>query len=142
VVANYLTNALKYSADDQPVAVTLTMTAQVARVAVQDHGPGLPPEMQAQAWEPFYQVDGIQQQSGAGIGLGLGLHICRTLIERHDGWVGVESATGEGSTFWFELPLALAVSDDPPTMTMPNERTSASGDGQSPAGATDGTGTQ
>lgn len=142
VVANYLTNALKYSADDQPVAVTLTMTAQVARVAVQDHGPGLSPEMQAQAWEPFHQVDGIQQQSGAGIGLGLGLHICRTLIERHDGWVGVESATGEGSTFWFELPLALAVSDDPPAMTTPNERASASGDGQSPAGATDGTRTQ
>lgn len=81
------------------------MRAGVARVAVSDHGPGMPLEMQRQVWEPFHQVDGIEQQSGSGLGLGLGLYICRTLIERHGGRFGVESAVGQGSTFWFELAL-------------------------------------
>ena len=81
------------------------MSDQYARVTVRDHGPGLSLEMQAHLWEPFHQVEGIAQQSGAGAGLGLGLHICRTLIERHGGRCGVESAIGDGSTFWFELPL-------------------------------------
>ena len=40
------------------------------------------------------------------VGLGLGLHICRTIIEQHQGQVGVQSAPGQGSTFWFSLPLA------------------------------------
>lgn len=108
VVTNYLTNALKYSPADRPVAVGLDMAGQQARVWVRDEGPGLLPEEQAQIWECFYWVEGIEVQSGSGVGLGLGLHICRTIIERHQGKVGVESAPGKGSTFWFTLPLAPA----------------------------------
>ena len=77
----------------------------MARVAVRDHGPGLSPAAQARLWEPFHQVAGVQQQSGFSSGLGLGLHICKTIIERHGGAVGVESAPGDGSVFWFTLPL-------------------------------------
>jgi signal transduction histidine kinase len=113
VVANLLTNALKYSADDQPVAVQVSTTHEMARVAVRDHGPGLSPQMQEHLWELFHQVEGIRQQSGSGVGLGLGLHICRTVIERHGGRVGVDSAVGKGSTFWFELPLRPILSDVP-----------------------------
>jgi signal transduction histidine kinase len=107
VVTNYLTNALKYAPAEQPVVVGLDVAGHEARVWVRDQGPGLPLEEQARVWECFHQVKGVEVQSGTGVGLGLGLHICRTIIESHQGRVGVESAPGQGSTFWFTLPLAL-----------------------------------
>ena len=106
VVTNYLTNARKYSPTEQPVVVGLDVADHEARVWVRDQGPGLPPEEQARIWERFHRVKGIEVQSDAGVGLGLGLYICRTIIERHQGQAGVESAPGQGSTFWFTLPLA------------------------------------
>jgi signal transduction histidine kinase len=105
VMANYLTNALKYSPEDRPIAVGLQVEEQRARVWVRDEGPGLPVEVQERIWERFHRVPGIEVQSGTGVGLGLGLYICRTIVERHQGQVGVESTPGQGSTFWFSLPL-------------------------------------
>jgi signal transduction histidine kinase len=78
----------------------------VARVSVSDRGPGLSPFDQEHVWERFYQAVDVRAQSGLGMGLGLGLYVCRMIIEQHDGHVGVESAMGNGSTFWFTLPLA------------------------------------
>ncbi len=106
VVTNYLTNALKYSPADCPVAVGLQVDDQQARVWVRDEGPGLPPQEQERIWERFHRAPGIEVQSGTGVGLGLGLYICRTIIEQHQGQVGVQSAPGQGSTFWFSLPPA------------------------------------
>ncbi|HKF36184.1 MAG TPA: HAMP domain-containing sensor histidine kinase, partial [Ktedonobacteraceae bacterium] len=106
VVTNYLTNALKYSPIEQPVLVGLDVVDHQVRVWVRDQGPGLPKEEQAQIWECFHRVQGIEALSGNGDGLGLGLHICRIIIEHHQGQVGVESTPGQGSTFWFTLPLA------------------------------------
>jgi PAS domain S-box-containing protein len=106
VVGNYLTNALKYSAQDRPVQVSLRLEQGQARVLVRDEGPGLPPEQHARIWERFHRAPGISVQSGSGVGLGLGLYICRIIIQRQHGQVGVESAPGNGSTFWFTLPLA------------------------------------
>jgi signal transduction histidine kinase len=108
VLTNYLTNALKYSAEDQPVAVALEVREGWARVTVRDEGPGLAVVEQARIWEPFHRVPGMAAQSGAGGGLGLGLHICKRIVELHRGRVGVESEVGRGSTFWFTLPLAPA----------------------------------
>lgn len=105
VLTNYLTNALKYSAADQPVAVEVRVDGANLQVSVRDHGPGLTASQQQQIFERFYRVPGIEQQSGSGIGLGLGLYICRTIIERHHGGIGVESTPGEGSVFWFTLPI-------------------------------------
>jgi PAS domain S-box-containing protein len=106
VVANYLTNALKYSSVDKPVTVSLEMEGPVARVSVQDEGPGLPPGEQERIWDRFHRVRGVEVQAGSGIGLGLGLYISKTIITWHGGHVGVASTPGQGSTFWFTLPLA------------------------------------
>jgi signal transduction histidine kinase len=106
VVTNYLTNALKYSPAEQPGVVGLDVAGHEARVWVHDQGPGIPLEEQEGIWERFHRVKGIKVQSGSGVGLGLGLYISRTIIERHRGRVGVESSPGQGSTFWFTLPLA------------------------------------
>lgn len=109
VVHNYLSNALKYSEDDQPVTVQLAREKEQFRVSVRDSGPGLSPEQQKHIWERFFRVQEIEVKSGSGIGLGLGLYICRNLIERQNGQVGVESKRGTGSTFWFTLPAMQQV---------------------------------
>ena len=111
VLLNYLTNALKYSAQQQPVVVRVTTedtetATPVVRVAVRDKGPGIPSKELGQVWELFHRVPGIEVLSGSGVGMGLGLHISRELVERHGGSVGVTSKVGKGSTFWFTLPLA------------------------------------
>lgn len=107
VVTNFLTNALKYSDADGPVDIRLRLEGENALLRVHDEGPGLPPEELERIWERFYQAPGIEVRSGSGVGLGLGLHISKTIIERHQGQIGVESTVGKGSTFWFTLPLAL-----------------------------------
>ncbi|HLV97991.1 MAG TPA: ATP-binding protein [Ktedonobacterales bacterium] len=104
VVTNYLTNALKYSPTGSPIEAGIDIDDAQVRVWVRDEGPGLPFEEQEHIWERFHRVKGIKVQSGTGVGLGLGLHICRTIVERHHGQVGVDSAPGSGSTFWFTLP--------------------------------------
>jgi signal transduction histidine kinase len=108
VVANYLTNALKYSAADQPVEVQFRVANSEAELRVRDHGPGLSEAQQAHIWERFHRVPEIEVQDGSGAGLGLGLYISRTIIERHQGRVGIESTPGQGSTFWFTLPLTAS----------------------------------
>ncbi len=106
-LTNYLINALKYAPLDQVVSVHLEVEASMARVSVRDQGPGLTPEQQQRVWERFYQVaaPGLQ---GPDRGLGLGLAIARAIIEQHQGQVGVESAPGRGSTFWFTLPIEVS----------------------------------
>ncbi len=110
VLINYLTNALKYSESDKPVAVSLMQDKDAngverVRVAVRDEGLGLSLEEQQRIWDCFYQSEQVKVVSGSGVGLGLGLYISQTIIERHHGQIGVDSTPGAGSTFWFTLPL-------------------------------------
>lgn len=107
VVTNFLTNALKYSPPDRPITVCVRSERELAFVLVRDEGPGIPPEEQERVWERFYRVPGIGAQGGSGSSLGLGLYVCRMIIEQHGGQVGLQSAPGDGTTFWFALPLAL-----------------------------------
>jgi PAS domain S-box-containing protein len=105
VVTNYVTNALRYSLHSQPVQIGLALQEGCARIWVKDRGPGLSAEEQNDLWQRFHQIKGVPVLNGSGKGLGLGLYICQMLIAQHQGKVGVESMPGEGSTFWFTLPL-------------------------------------
>jgi signal transduction histidine kinase len=82
------------------------------RVWVRDQGPGLSTEQQEHIWERFHRVKDVKVQTGMGVGLGLGLFISRMIVERHQGQVGVESAPGSGSTFWFTLPFLHSADED------------------------------
>ncbi len=109
VIANYVTNALKYAPADRPVDVYVEAHGSRARVAVRDAGPGIPKEERGRVWELFHRTAGAQAQGATqGGSLGLGLHICKAIIQAHDGRGGVKSEVGHGSTFWFTLPLAQA----------------------------------
>ncbi|HKV58802.1 MAG TPA: ATP-binding protein [Ktedonobacteraceae bacterium] len=103
-LTNYLNNAHRFSPPDSPIKILLEVRDALAHVAVKDGGSGIPDAEQKRIWERFQQ--GQRQSTGAGGGLGLGLYITRTIIQQHRGSVGLESGVGEGSTFWFALPLA------------------------------------
>ncbi|GHO88097.1 sensor histidine kinase [Dictyobacter formicarum] len=106
VLTTYLTNALAYSPNETPVTIQVTIEEGVARVSVHNEGPGIPSEEQTHLWERFYRAKGNAVQHEMDLSLGLGLYLCRALIERHTGNVGVQSVPGHGATFWFTLPIA------------------------------------
>jgi PAS domain S-box-containing protein len=105
VLTNYLTNAFKFAPIDQAIKVRLEVEAGSVKVVVRDQGPGLTLDQQQRVWELFYHMS-ARGYPGPNRGLGLGLAIAKAIVEQHHGQVGVESTPGEGSTFWFNLPLA------------------------------------
>ena len=133
VLLNLLNNAVKFTPAGR---VTLTVAhegsgpggdAMIFRVA--DTGIGISPEQQSRLFRRFSQVDGsISRRFG---GTGLGLAICRDLITLMGGRIGVESAVGEGSTFWFTLTLPRA--EEPSEPAAPDAGEAAGGAGRSPA---------
>ena len=110
VWVNYISNALKYGG--RPPIVRLGADRQgdqTARFWVHDNGPGLSVEEQARLFEPFSRLD-----QGRPQGHGLGLSIVRRIVAKMGGQVGVESQVGQGSLFYFTLPL-YPQEADPPT---------------------------
>lgn len=104
VLMNLVSNAIKYSPDGGDVTVMLTRLGGEIKIAVSDTGIGIDPEDQKELFSKFYRVDSkLTREIG---GTGLGLSICKTIVELLGGTVGVESAPGAGSTFWFTLPIA------------------------------------
>jgi PAS domain S-box-containing protein len=104
VVVNLLDNAVKYSPDGGDVRLRLERNGNSVRLSVRDTGLGIPQKEQRRIFEKFYRLD-PHMRRGVG-GTGLGLYIVRELVHRLEGKVWVESAEGEGSTFFVELPVA------------------------------------
>lgn len=103
VIVNLLTNAVKYSPQADRVMVHLAREQACAIVRVQDFGIGIAQAHQQRIFERFYQVTDPQEKTYPG--LGIGLHISKTIIERHQGRIEVESQKGQGATFSVFLPI-------------------------------------
>lgn|GEM_PF-3067486 len=110
LILNLVGNAAKFTATGA-ITVTLAPSADDGAlvVSVADTGPGISPEGVEQLFVRFSQVEG----GGQGGGAGLGLAICKGLVDVMGGRIGVESVPGDGSRFWFSLPLEVAHDDAP-----------------------------
>lgn len=103
VITNLLTNAMKYAPDTNRVLVKIAVDADKATLCIQDFGPGIPKGLQTKVFDPFYRIEGKEQQSASG--LGLGLHIAAEIIRRQEGEIWIESEEGQGAMVCFTLPL-------------------------------------
>jgi signal transduction histidine kinase len=101
IFVNLLSNALKYSPPGMPVEIRAQRQNGSVVCAVTDHGPGIAPAELPHIFDRFYRARIASHKPG---GLGLGLSITKSLLEAHGGGIRVETAPGEGSTFFFSLP--------------------------------------
>jgi len=107
VLVNLLSNAIKFSPPGREVRVWAEEKEGVwVRVLVADRGAGIPEVYHQRIFERFAQVETSDKRDQGGTGLGLA--ICKAIVEHHGGRIGVNSAPGQGSTFWFDIPQASA----------------------------------
>jgi two-component system, OmpR family, phosphate regulon sensor histidine kinase PhoR len=104
VLINLIGNAVKYTPPEGWVKVTAEPRGNTLRLTIQDNGLGISPEDQIHIFDRFYRVRRPETDSIEGTGLGLA--IVKSLVEAHNGQIGLESRLGEGSIFYLTLPLA------------------------------------
>lgn len=103
VLTNLLGNAMRFSPEGSRVRLHGERDASAVRIGVTDEGVGIPPESLERVFDRFWQVDASSRRASGGTGLGLA--IAKNIVEAHGGFIRVESAVGEGSTFMVCLPL-------------------------------------
>ena len=101
ILDNLLDNAIKYSAENSPVEIALTVHGGEAHVRVADHGVGVPTSERSMLFTPFYRTSRTTDVHGTG----LGLHISQQLAKRHGGRLWLEASTEAGSVFVLAIPL-------------------------------------
>lgn len=105
VIRNILNNAVRYTRPGGTIEVIISRTVKEVIVAIKDYGPGIPQDQLQAIFEKFYRIQ--KDRSTIGHGSGLGLSIAKEIIKAHNGRIWVESNVGEGSTFFFALPLGV-----------------------------------
>ncbi len=107
VLTNLLSNAAKFSPAGGRVTVSVDSRGGAKLgIAVTDRGPGIPAEFRSRIFQKFSQADSSDTRQKGGTGLGLS--ISKAIVERHHGTIGFETELGKGSTFWVEIPEAVA----------------------------------
>jgi CheY-like chemotaxis protein len=101
ILDNLLDNAIKYSAENAPIEVSLSQHGAEAHVRVADHGVGVPASERSMLFTPFYRTSRTSDIHGTG----LGLHISQQLAKRHGGRLWLETSSDAGSVFALALPL-------------------------------------
>ena len=107
VFANLVSNAVRHL--DKPngrIAIEYRSSGKLHIFCVADNGPGIPPELQARIFQPFFLPPGSKERGGKG----LGLYFVRRIVEHHGGSVWIESVPGQGSRFSFSLPIEPLIS--------------------------------
>jgi two-component system sensor histidine kinase/response regulator len=103
VITNFLTNAVKYSPEKKEIRIETDLRPDgQLLVRVRDFGIGIRKEDQSNIFTKFYRVEDAANRFQ---GLGIGLYICAEIIRRHEGEYGVESEPGQGSVFYFSVPI-------------------------------------
>ncbi|HBB77766.1 MAG TPA: hybrid sensor histidine kinase/response regulator [Pseudomonas sp.] len=112
VLGNFLSNAIKYTPEGGEVSLHCSVPdATHVRISVTDQGPGIAAEFRARVFEKFAQADASDSRQKGGTGLGLA--ITKEFIERMGGTVGFDTAEGQGTTFWCELPILETCASTP-----------------------------
>ncbi len=104
VVAHLLSNAIKFSPENGVVTVTVTEEPEYLEIRVADEGPGVPDEHQEEIFQRFARLDVPGNDLAAATGTGVGLALCKAIVLKHGGNIGVVSQRGKGSSFWFRIP--------------------------------------
>ena len=110
IITNFVSNAIKYNRAGGTVTVAHTVEGNKLVTAITDTGLGIPEDQQTHMFEKFFRV---QHEDRASVpGTGLGLHITKRFIEAMGGTVWFKSIHGQGTTFYFGLPLSSAATSD------------------------------
>ncbi len=105
VMNNLISNAVKYSASGTTVNVNCLMVDGAVIFSVADQGIGINPQDLPKLFDRYYRVQGTQTVTVSGFGIGL--YLSAEIIARHNGKIWAESVMGEGSTFYFSIPVAV-----------------------------------
>ncbi len=119
VLMNLAGNAIKFTPESGRIELGARQVDEQVRVEVRDNGPGIPPDQQQRIFEAFVR---LTQTGSATEGTGLGLAITSRLVELHGSKLGIESRPGEGTCFYFSLPLIAIARDLPGQTSMPMPR--------------------
>jgi PAS domain S-box-containing protein len=119
VLMNLAGNAIKFTPEGGRIELVARQLDNQVRIEVRDTGPGIPPELRQRIFEAFYR---LAQTENAIEGTGLGLAITSRLVELHGSKLEIASELGEGTCFYFSLPLVAVVPDEPAQTSVPAPR--------------------